>query len=380
VKRPWSARSASRLGLAGVSALAVIGVVIGVESATHRGPHYPQAHVPGTKPVPPSADVLLTAQSPGLVVLSPTTGGVIRRITVKASGSGGSLGVPLGIAAVPGEPYAYGVFAHGGADLVYRVSLATGSATLFSSARHMEAADVALSPDGKTLAFLNSWQQRGGPCCMPFEGPSGSLVIASTATGSAFSEPVSVLLHSYPGVGVVALAWSPDDRHLLVVAQSARTIARLVVVDTKTMKTSTIPTAPALSDTLTSAAWAPSGATIYLGWQRPCLGTGASCINFAHPFGAPLTAVAYPSGKVVSELSTGVGVEYVAVSPSGKVVVSSFRYHGNSLTSTETFVEVLGSGGRPLDFGVMSVPGGSDVAGAVERPVQWVSTSALGST
>jgi hypothetical protein len=377
VKRRWSARSATRLGLAGVSALTVIGVVIGVESLAHRGPHYPQAHVPGTKPVPPSAEVLLTAQSPGLVLLSPTTGGVISRITVRKSGSGGSLGVPSDVAAVPGEPSAYGVFAHGGADLVYRVSLATGSATLFSSARHMEAAEVALSPDGKTLAFLNSWQPRGGPCCLPFTGQSGSLVIESTATGSASSEPVSVLLHS--SVGTAALAWSPDDRHLLVVAQSFRTIARLVVVDTKTMKTSTIPTAPALSDTLTSAAWGRTGTTIYLGWQQPCLGTAASCINFARPFGAPLTAIAYPSGKVVSESSTGVGVEYVAVSPSGKVVVSSFRYRGNSLTGAETFVEVLGSGGRPLDFGVMSVPGGSDVAGAVERPVQWVSTSALGS-
>jgi hypothetical protein len=329
--------AAVRLTVVGLSVVLVVVLVLAVTTTPRHGRAVTTAR---------SDDVLLALRgSNGLVAISPVTGAVVRSIRLSFGQDRQLSGVtPTAVVGVPGQQYGYLEYlnmASGAA--VARVRLRDGQVTPFPAVKQGYQGDLALDPNGQTLAYIDQLPcvPKDGACPPAQHDPRPwELVLQSTLNGKARSYPISRFVKGFapPTFAdpdeIGALAFSPDGQHLLLVPESSAGHASLVVVDIETLRVTTLPRMTVIGNTAESAAWGLGGTTIFVGSQATCPDADAvSKCSVPGPQrsrfdGPPLAEVSFPSGKLLRTFAFGSVDSVVSDPKTGAVAVGWNRYLG----------------------------------------------------
>jgi hypothetical protein len=197
-RRRRSAVGAALVGLLAVALIAVL-LLVGKQPTVSIGTPPPSQSEVAAGPVMPSQMVVWgrSGSSMSIQVVSARSGHVVRTL---ASDLGLFNGTPQPTVAPDGTVY-YDDAVAGSQERILRVPITGGSPTFVADGH-----DPAVSPDGRSLAYL-IWTQITG-------GPEGIVVV------NRLTAATSTWQYSTDAPDINAISWSPDSRFLVVSAET----------------------------------------------------------------------------------------------------------------------------------------------------------------
>lgn len=270
-------RSSIKLMAAAASVIAVVAVVVvaGLEAGTGSRPHSHSTGGPTTTaatPPPTAQRGLLVFVPYRLVIVSPSTGKVIRQVAINFPGAAGAQ--QTDVTATPASPDAFVAMQltptkPGYNEAIVRVPIRGGKATIVA-----RGSQPALSPRGNTLAWVDPPTAAG----TAYRVTTKNLTSGATRTVS-----LSTVVPGTRGPwSVISMAWAPSGSRLAIALGTGQAERVRVIMLSNPLASTSQPRLLRLSQAAHDALGSEPSAIAWLGEDAVAVGF-AGCVDLCAP-------------------------------------------------------------------------------------------------